>query len=238
MNESLTCDGHSVSFSLSDNRNGFGARQMHYVARHSILVLCTWTWLNLTSKKNFFALPVASTEVDDQTYGFHFHNPGSRLQETFIDTGQYFHFLTYSRATLNLCMKLRAKQFVKSTKLKHAKQYEYQYCGRRVLKTLKSNFKILFFYLGKFIHSTWAHETFESAHPFFQKWNQFVLNKIFKWICYFILYNTKGKCYTWFPGMMPPQNATSTNTLSEAAFNFSAKFSLVVVGGIEFLNTK
>ncbi len=37
--------------------------------------------------------------------------------------------------------------------------------------------------------------------------------------------------------MMPPQNATSTKTLSEAALNFSAKFSLVVVGGIEFLNT-
>jgi hypothetical protein len=37
--------------------------------------------------------------------------------------------------------------------------------------------------------------------------------------------------------MMPPQNATSTKTLLKAALNFSAKFSLVVVGGIEFLNT-
>jgi hypothetical protein len=46
-----------------------------------------------------------------------------------------------------------------------------------------------------------------------------------------ILYN----CYTWFPGIMPPQNATSTKTLSEAALNFSAKFPFVVVGGIEFL---
>jgi hypothetical protein len=34
---------------------------------------------------------------------------------------------------------------------------------------------------------------------------------------------------------MPPQNATSTKTFSEAALNFSAKFPLVVVGGIEFL---
>ena len=37
-----------------------------------------------------------------------------------------------------------------------------------------------------------------------------------------------------FPGMTPPQNATSMKHFPFAAVNFFSKFSTVVVGGIEF----
>lgn len=38
---------------------------------------------------------------------------------------------------------------------------------------------------------------------------------------------------TWFPGMTPPQNATSVQHCPCAASRFAARLSTVVVGGIE-----
>jgi hypothetical protein len=83
------------------------------------------------------------------------------------------------------------------------------------------------------LNTTFNHEALESPNACFNQRPQFLLTTTKD--TYQIsntLYKHRKKL-TSFPGITPPQNATSTQHCPFAASRFTSKFATLVVGGIE-----